>query len=77
MLDSPLWNLFYIASALTLFAFAYYSRHEVIQKLTLVWLVAFVATNLVIHTEHELIAYMWIDLVGMIYTANLFFVRAT
>ena len=70
-LASPLWNLFYLASLVVLLAFAYYSRAETIQKLTLCWFLCYVGTNVVMHTAYQSSGYLLIDTIAMMYTLRM------
>ncbi len=69
-LADPLWNLFYLAWIPVLLAYAYYSRHEFIQKLTLCWIAAYIGANLAVHTEIELATNYAVDAAGAFYSAT-------
>ena len=71
MLDSPLWNLVYIAITVAMMGYAYYSRDEHVQKLAILTLVLWSASQAVIHTEAMYIIYAAGDVIGLLYCAHL------
>ena len=64
ILSSPLWNLAYIAAAIFLLWRAYYSRHEQIQKLTLLWIGIMVISNVWLGNVG---VYILLDVIGLSY----------
>jgi hypothetical protein len=71
MITSPLWNLFYIAATIGALGFAYYSRHEQVQKLGLYLFATNMASHVVIHTEAHLATYIAMDAIGAAYALKL------
>ena len=68
---SPLWSLAYLAAAIGLLPRAYYSRHECIQKLTLLAIGCNIVTHVAIQEGYAQIAYLVMDVLCMIYCLKL------
>lgn len=64
---SELWNLFYLGFTLLMMAASYYSRHEYVQKLSVLILLSFIGFHITNETQYELLNNYAIDFAGLCY----------
>lgn len=67
MLESPLWNLLFLAGTIAMMGYAYYSRHEHTQRISIVILGIYLVSQVAIRTQFMHTVYLGADVIGLTY----------